>query len=162
MIYKSIRLESLKESPNSFGSTHEREIGFTDTEWRARLSTLQYGTLRLPLIAYVDGIAVGLAWGVLHNVDSKSGHIYQMWVSPKYRGLGIGKKLLTRIIAWANERQLDSLSLTVTKTNTDAIALYNSLDFLLDGKAAPLRDGSALLVLSMQLQLRSSKLPLSS
>jgi len=35
--YKTIRLESLQDSPDSFGSTYEREISFSPEQWKSRL-----------------------------------------------------------------------------------------------------------------------------
>ncbi|KAF1985100.1 hypothetical protein K402DRAFT_118057 [Aulographum hederae CBS 113979] len=36
--YKSFRLFSLQTSPRSFGSTHARELAFSDEEWSSRLT----------------------------------------------------------------------------------------------------------------------------
>jgi hypothetical protein len=36
-VYKSLRLASLKDSPDSFGATYERESEFPDSEWISRL-----------------------------------------------------------------------------------------------------------------------------
>lgn len=36
--YKAFRLYSLKTAPNSFGSTYEREVAFTDDVWYNRLA----------------------------------------------------------------------------------------------------------------------------
>lgn len=37
--YKAFRLYSLKTAPNSFGSTYEREIAFTNDVWYNRLAS---------------------------------------------------------------------------------------------------------------------------
>ena len=36
--YKSLRLASLNDSPDSFGSTLTREAAFSDAEWKGRLN----------------------------------------------------------------------------------------------------------------------------
>ena len=107
----------------------------------------------LLLVAYFEERAVGLVSGVVHKRNPKSVHVYQMWVSPDSRGLGIARALLTRIISWATELQLGSLLLAVTTTNTEAIALYCSVGFVLDGETEPLRDGSELVIQPMKLDL---------
>ncbi|XXG99067.1 hypothetical protein Hte_005401 [Hypoxylon texense] len=35
--YKPFRLAALKQDPDAFGSTHEREINFTDADWLGRI-----------------------------------------------------------------------------------------------------------------------------
>lgn len=36
--YKAFRLYALKNEPEAFGSTYEREVKFTDEEWYSRLA----------------------------------------------------------------------------------------------------------------------------
>lgn len=155
-MYKSLRLTSLSDSPDSFGSTLEREAAFTKEEWKSRLSVSSGLADVLPLVGYYEERAVGLASGVLHEANSKSAHVYQMWVSPECRGLGVGRALLTRIVSWANGLQLGSLFLAVTTTNIEAIALYSSFGFLPEGETEPLREGSNLVMQPMKLNLGSS------
>ena len=62
-LYKSVRLTSLEESPDSFGSTYEQEVTLSDTEWQTRLDLKWRGLDALPLIAELESQAVGLAWG---------------------------------------------------------------------------------------------------
>ncbi|MDP2284085.1 MAG: hypothetical protein Q8L06_08090, partial [Pseudohongiella sp.] len=47
--YKSIRLRSLENSPDAFGSTFERELTLTDEEWQARVNPALREGLALPL-----------------------------------------------------------------------------------------------------------------
>ncbi len=57
--YKEIRLRSLLESPEAYGSSHERELGLTESEWRART------TGRLFLARDDEQGVVGTAAGLL-------------------------------------------------------------------------------------------------
>lgn len=148
--YKSLRLASLKDAPDSFGSTFERETEFSEEEWKSRITATNGPTRVLPLVAEFEGSPIGLAWGVVHTPKSKSVHVYQMWVSPEHRGTGVGRQLLDRIIEWTHEVELSSLSLAVTTINIPAIMLYESLGFLRYGKPEPLRDGSPLVMQSME------------
>ena len=89
-LYKSLRLSSLKNSPDSFGSTFKRESAFSDEEWFARLDFQARQMQGLLFIALLKEQPVGLACGIVHTPGEQDGHIYQMWVSPAARGLGIG------------------------------------------------------------------------
>lgn len=57
------------------------------------------------------------------------GHITQLCVAPKYRGLGIGKDLLRRAVAVLTEHGASRISLTVTLGNKEAIQLYERCNF---------------------------------
>ena len=50
-LYKSSRLTSLEDSPDSFGSTYEQEAALSDAEWLARLDLEFRGLEALPLVA---------------------------------------------------------------------------------------------------------------
>ena len=65
--YKSLRLESLQDSPDSFGSTFERETKFTKKDWKSRLVPSENSIHVLPLVALANGKPVGLASGAVHS-----------------------------------------------------------------------------------------------
>lgn len=155
-IYKSLRLDSLLDSPDSFGSAYEIEVAYPDAEWMARLDPAGRARNALPLVAEVDGSPAGLAWGLIHNPTPEAVNVYQMWVAPKDRGYGIGRALLSRILFWAKESQLSTVLLAVTTTNSAALALYRSSGFAPLGKPEQLRRGSVLQVQPMVLRLGST------
>ena len=155
--YKALRLASLEDSPDAFGSTFEREFNFTEKVWRSRLTPSDNPVHILPLVALSHNQPIGLATGAVHSHQGETAHIYQMWVSKPYRGIGIAKDFLDRIEAWANELELTSLSLAVTTHNAGAMRLYQSAGFVSSGNTEPLRENSNLSVQSMVLTLTSGK-----
>lgn len=156
-IYRSIRLASLSDSPDSFGSTYACEALLPDSEWQSRLNPDGRANNALPLFAVVDGIPVGLAWGLIHDPGSGGANIYQMWVSPEARGLGIGRLFLDHIEVWALKKGCDLLFLSVTTNNIAAIGLYQSSGFVPSGQAEELREGSELKTQSMVKALRNAE-----
>ena len=121
--YKAIRLMSLQDSPDSFGSTYEREV----------------------LFAAVDKESfVGLLSCVIQAPSTNRANLYQMWVRPELRGNGVGLDLVTRAKQWAYSRHVSNLSLSVTMINSDAINLYSKLGFKAVGETESLRPGSDL------------------
>lgn len=156
LTYKSVRLASLKDAPDSFGSTYERESAFSQSEWESRLDPTGRAKTALPLIAEFTKNPIGIAWGLVHDTDSKVAHVYQMWVSPDARGKGIAKALLDRIIAWAITRNCDWIELSVTTTNDAAVGLYQNSGFLASGQVEELREGSALMSKIMVKDLRNA------
>jgi ribosomal protein S18 acetylase RimI-like enzyme len=152
--YREIRLRALKESPDAFGSTYEREALYTDDAWQQRLADTANRSLDFPLFAEVDGILVGLAWGRVSREVPERANLYQMWVDPEYRGRGIGRMLVDAVITWAREKDLDALELDVTISNAPAVRLYRRAGFVVFGEPEPLRPGSKLLEQAMRLALK--------
>lgn len=142
--YKTVRLNSLKDSPSSFGSTYEREAALSDTDWQSRLKHKPGVNISFPLVAEMNGNPVGLASGVVWDKDPSVTYIYQMWVSPEARGTGIARALLEHITSWAESRGCESLKLSVTTVNDAAVNLYQSVGFNPSGTLEPLREGSTL------------------
>jgi GNAT superfamily N-acetyltransferase len=56
--------------------------------------------------------------------------IREVAVLPRYRGQGIGRKLIEAAIAFARYRKLSAVSLTVNGDNTPARALYETSGFI--------------------------------
>ena len=155
-LYKNIRLQSLADSPDAFGSTYEREAAYADSDWQSRLDTESRPEHVLPLIAEIDKKAVGLAWGVIHEQDAKTAHVYQMWVAPQMRGQGIAKALVNALKTWAMQLNCDSLQLAVTTNNQAAVGLYLASGFVPTGQTEELRAGSALESQSMIMVLNKT------
>lgn len=154
--YKRIRLDSLKDSPDSFGATHEQERLFADSDWFSRLQPKSDGSISRPLGAEANGGLVGLAWGLIHHSDLKIAHIYQMWVSPVARGKGIATTLLDEMQTWAVSKKCLSLELSVTANNSTAVGLYRGYGFKPVGKQEALRTGSGLYAQPMRLELHKA------
>lgn len=152
-VYREIRLRSLKQDPDSFGSTYERESKLTDEHWMERLRLDARSFASLPLIAQLGQNYLGLACGVVHDQDDDSAQLYQMWVAPDSRGSGIGRALVNEIIRWAENLGVSTLNLGVTSTNTAAVRLYESIGFVVVGDLQALRVGSELHVQNMTLRL---------
>jgi len=155
-LYKLVRLNSLKESPDSFGSTHDQEKELSDSEWQSRLNLKLRDIDALPLVAQMDGQPVGIAWGFIHKSNLQVAHIYQMWVSPELRGKGIAKSLLLEIQVWAIARGCGLMALAVATSNEAAVNLYRSFGFVAAGPLEELRVDSSLLVQPMVIELNSA------
>lgn len=67
---------------------------------------------------------------LLKRRNSYSLRIYSLAVNPKYRGKGIGKKLLEITEEKAIQLGLKTLSLEVKSTNSAAISLYGNNGFI--------------------------------
>lgn len=91
------------------------------------LSSMDSGNTAFFIAAAADGKAVGYA-GIQHILDE--GYVTNIAALPLYRRLGIGRLLLEKLINFAIEKKLSTLSLEVRPTNINAIALYESVGFV--------------------------------
>lgn len=81
-------------------------------------------------VAEVAGEAVGYA-GMWHIITE--GHITNVAVLPEYRGRGIGKALVERLIAFAQSKEMIGITLEVRISNLNAQRLYTQYGFRPEG-----------------------------
>jgi ribosomal protein S18 acetylase RimI-like enzyme len=151
--YRDLRLRALGDSPDAFGSVLDVDRQRTDAEWAERLASAADPRWNLPLAAEEGDALVGLAWGRIHPAEPETAHLFQMWVVPESRGLGVGAMLLDAVVAWAREVKARRVVLSVTCGDTAARRLYERAGFTPSGDPEPLRDGSPLLAQPMRLVL---------
>jgi ribosomal protein S18 acetylase RimI-like enzyme len=152
--YKEIRLRSLKESPDSFGSSFGRESKFSDEPWKSRLIKKADVIDSSTWVAMVDRSTMGLVASAIPVSEPTVAHMYQMWVDPAHRNNGIGTELINRVKAWVRNSDATSIQLSVSTTNTRACSRYENSGFSPIGGIEPLRDDSDLSVQPMEFKLR--------
>jgi GNAT superfamily N-acetyltransferase len=81
----------------------------------------------LLLLARVGGEAVGCG-AVRHSGDGAA-EIRRMWVAARARGLGIGRRMLGELEAWARASGARVARLETNGALTEAIALYRSAGY---------------------------------
>ena len=121
---KEIRLEALKGDPIAFGSAYEEEINRPESHWRSRIPCA--------IIAFDNQKVVGLmSYKDEDRVKTKhKSGIYSVYVSPEYRGKGVGKKLLTETLRRIKlNPDIIKINLTVNPLQTSAVKLYESFGF---------------------------------
>jgi len=132
--WRDIRLRALQDAPNAFGSTHERELAFTESDFRKRLDGPDPS-----VIAFVAGEPVGMGAGFQ---DAEGWlHVVAMWVDPRSRGHGVGGLVLNELVNWAGEHGLRA-HLDVASDNSAARRFYERHGFVATGETSPLRPGS--------------------
>lgn len=151
--YRTLRLRSLADSPDAFGSTLAAEQDRTAQDWAGRLAAAAVSGKDCPLVAVSAGAMVGLAWAKVDPAHASVVNIFQMWVEPESRGKAIATALLRTAIGWAKSRQARVVRLGVSCTNAAAVRLYLREGFRDVGAPTPLRPGCPLLEQTMSLQI---------
>jgi ribosomal protein S18 acetylase RimI-like enzyme len=128
--YKALRLEALTLEPTAFASSaedFEKESLESITE---RVRAVGFGNFTLG--AFEGEELVGMATFFVEpraKVNHK-GHVFGMYVTPKARGKGVARALLTALIERAKTYpKIKKLNLSVMTTQQAAKKLYISLGF---------------------------------
>ena len=132
---KDIRLRALADAPLAFSTTLADGQARTDGDWEAAAERGARGNDWVTFVADERGRLVGMASGHFpteahHPIDDPAlASLMQMWVDPRSRRAGIGRRLVEEVRSWAAERGSPVLRLGVTATELGAIAFYRSLGF---------------------------------
>ena len=126
--YRTIRLNALKNSPESFGSSYEEEVAFDLDRFTKRITKPNSCTF-----GAFEGHKLGGICNVSFQPRKKMNHradIFSMYVEPEFRGKGVGKALIERADKSALERKtVQQIYLTVVSSNQKAKSLYESFGF---------------------------------
>lgn len=130
---RDVRLAALRDAPQAFASTYEREAAFTEADWQRRIA--QGGSF----LAYAPELGTAPA-GIAGGFETGPGTIelVSMWVTPRARGHGIGQALVEAVAGWARARSASRLHLWVTENNRHARLLYDRCGFRPTAERQPL------------------------
>lgn len=127
--YRTIRIEALEVAPEAFGSDAAAARLMSREEWLGRVAP-RPGSFVLG--AFDAGRIVGTA-GFAREDRLKTRHKGNVWgvfVSPSFRGRGLGKELMVKLIDEARAMAgLEQILLGVVADNAPARELYLSLGF---------------------------------
>lgn len=140
---KALLINSCKESPDAFSAlvdenTHDHEFKGWAKKWSQGRSEIAY------ILSNNQG-----DWGIIQGNIYNIGHL---WVDPRIRGKGYGKRLLDRFLDWARERHASNIYAFVTE-NSEAIDFYKSAGFIITSESAKLRTGSEKNMMKMELEI---------
>ncbi len=128
-IWKNFRLEALKNAPESFGSSHEEESAWPDSDFQNGLTKGDiFGV-------FIDNSLVSCAgfYG-LNSVKIKHrGVIWGMFTKAEYREQGIASALIHTIINHVKS-QVAQLHLTCVTSNLGAVTFYQKQGFKIYGE----------------------------
>lgn len=128
-LWRALRLRSLEDAPDAFGSSLAEWQGPQDIEesWRSRLE--QPGSRYI--VASDDSNSVGMAAGLLK--DPQVADLIALWVDPNFRRQGIGELLVGEVQSWAREAGAKIVRLIVFDTNQAASPLFQRCGFTYSG-----------------------------
>jgi GNAT superfamily N-acetyltransferase len=142
---KDVRLRALADSPESFGSSFEREVAFDDAIWMSRAangegtaSTVTWIAARNgeePFCAMVTVMETQATPQDLSRVRTpESMELVGMWVDPGERGTGLADVLVRTAVDHTRISGHRHLGLWVAEPNIGAQRLYLRHGFVLTGE----------------------------
>jgi GNAT superfamily N-acetyltransferase len=141
MLLRAIRLESLSDTPDAYGSTYKDSLKWPNSRWRVAAREWNY------YLAERHGHVVGMASGGFNANHPGTRWLFGMYVTPGARGTGVAQQLVETVSDWARGDGATELYLHVTTTVARARAFYQKVGFRLNGEEIVMdRDRSIRLV----------------
>ena len=131
-----LRMEMVSACPDSFLDDYGELSEWSVADWGKWFSRLTEHFNSCLLVAQIEGELVGIVGckGVSHKRASHVATLVGVGVLPRFRGQGIGRKLLEETIAWVKTKtKIERLQLTVYADNLSAISFYEKLGFKKEG-----------------------------
>ena len=153
--WRELRLRALAESPESFSSTYEENVRFSEETWQQRARALAAPAADRAMFVATDqasGIWIGCAGGYVDTDDTPN--LISMWVAPEHRGRGVGRSLVEAVIDWARAVGHERLRLDVVRGRDSAVRLYGRLGFCPTGRSRPMPRDANLVEDEMVLALK--------
>jgi len=141
---RDVRLAALRDAPDAFASTYEREAAFAEADWQRRIAG--GGNF----LAYAPDLGAAPA-GIVGGFETGPGTIelVSLWVRPQARGHGIGQALVQAVIGWARARGISRVHLWVAENNDHARLLYERCGFSPTAERQPLPSNLELIEIGM-------------
>ena len=129
--FRSIRLASVQDAPEAFGTRYEDLSFLPEPGWREQLQ-------RLPtFVANIDGRDVGVVRAVEHADLDDAAYLISMWVHPEYRRRKVGSALIERVMEWTREMCRSRVFLDVRTHVVEAQKMYLANGFTPTGVEIP-------------------------
>jgi len=127
--YRELRLEGLKNHPDTFGQDYDDAASRDHEYWE---NTLKINNKEKALFfATKDKQLIGMT-GIYRGMSRKSQHgatIWGVYVRPDWRGKHISESLVSACLGWAKQEGIIIVHLGVVTNNIPAIRCYEHCGF---------------------------------
>jgi RimJ/RimL family protein N-acetyltransferase len=128
-LLRGVRLRALRDAPDAFWTTYDREAAYGPEDWRRWIETAA-----LFVVEDGSGGAVGIAGGLADPENPAGALLISMWLAPEHRGSGLADRLVAAVTAWAVAEGRPTVRLNVEEHNHRARRCYQRLGFQPTGR----------------------------
>jgi len=119
------------DAPHAIGGSLAEEEARTAQEWQQYTGKLADTTHACGCLAEDAQGACGFVVG---NTDypglpPATVAVFRLWVAPRQRGTGLGRKLMDAVTEWAASWGAEQVTLGVKETNADVLEFYGHLGY---------------------------------
>jgi ribosomal protein S18 acetylase RimI-like enzyme len=133
--FKALRLEGLREHPESFGTDFDEDSRQPDSVWSDRVRKAVDDSGGSIVLADAGGELAGMV-GIWRNGGVKNRHAANIWgvyVRPRYRRLKLADRMIGQALDWCRSRDVRIVRLSVAAWNAAAVRCYRRCGFLVYG-----------------------------
>lgn len=132
-ILRDVRLEALRQEPDSFLARYEDEKEFDEARWRAEFDRGQWsaGSYRRRRVSLLGSTRE-------KNTPWSECFLEYLWVSPEWRDKGLGSGMLVHAIDRLRKEGVRTAFLWVLDGNDTAVRLYRRVGFVSANHRQPL------------------------
>jgi GNAT superfamily N-acetyltransferase len=149
LLIRHVRLRALTDAPYAFGPhAFEEESALPDSHWHELAAQVGgrdavWGDRCAGFVADDAGYAWATVTCFLCPRVPRRAYLTALWVDPRHRRAGLGRRLVEAVSAWAAARGADHLRLWLDDTNPAAACFYRALGFTPTGESQPITAASS-------------------
>jgi len=127
-IWKALRLEMLQNTPESFETSYEEAIHYSESDWKNSLNTSDIFGAFLN-----DKLVASAGFFTLNTLKTKHrGVLFAMYTTPEHRKKGLANRLIETVITHAKSHAIQ-LHLGCVTSNLVAMKFYQKHGFKIYG-----------------------------
>jgi len=128
---RDVMLKMLADAPHAFGDTLAEAESREMQEWQQLTEQLTNTPYGCAYIAKDHQGECGFVLGDAAHPQLPPGAVIaaRLWVAPRQRGMGLGRKLMDVVTCWAKERGMDQIFVGIKDTNLGVVKFFEHLGY---------------------------------